>query len=168
MLCICQGCKKALRMLDLIEHGGCLKAIILEIKHMENKENQGEGEFKGIEESLGDKQNDAFESEDVVKKEKEGVYRYIDFRIISLFILGVLLGFFIKTQTTKTIVIGSNDPKLEKTRGDYIFSKLRNEEVVSDSIEDAEVEIDESQLDELEESTENVETEEVPEEQVKE
>lgn len=52
--------------------------------------------------------------------------KYVDVRIIALFIVGILFGFVIKTQAVKTSVIGAKDPQLNKTRGDYLFTQLED------------------------------------------
>ncbi len=120
---------------------------------MENKENEEMNDVEKVsEDKKENKQSKSF-------AEKEGIFKFINTRIVSLFVLGILLGFFIKTHTAKTIVIGANDPKLEKTRGDYMFSKIGQEkmetETVDEGVENTE-EIDVNAPEDLEEIDDDV------------
>ncbi|MBT3356049.1 hypothetical protein HN784_03890 [bacterium] len=135
-------------MLDLSEQEGFWGKIILEKKYMENKEVKSGSKEAIVKE---DKKTELLPVNDSKESKNGGVSKYIDIRIVILFVIGVLFGFAMKTQTTKTNVIGANDPQLEKTRGDYLFTQFEREQELS--VEEAELieaEADDSVIEESE------------------
>lgn len=111
---------------------------------MENKEKSGgETEMKVTEE----KKAESFLQQDSGAENKRKISNYFNVRIISLFVLGVLLGFAIKSQAVQTLVTGANDPQLEKTRGDYLLSTMGREEVSEEANGEETLEAEEVELD---------------------
>jgi hypothetical protein len=129
-------------------------------KYMENKERSvEEAEVKVIEEIT----MESSLQQSSGANEKKRVFKYFNIRIISLFVLGVLLGFAIKSKTVETLVAGANDPKLEKTRGDYLLSTMGKREVAEEVESEGVTETEEIELGAEEETGEKLETEtEVP------
>ncbi len=109
---------------------------------MENKEKKG-GEVKIPWEEKKQQKEISLRKTDTT--EKEGFFQYVDVRIISLFVAGFLLGLVIKTQATKSIVMGANDPRLEKTRGNYMLTeigKTNEEDLEEGEAEDDDIDAD--------------------------
>lgn len=156
MSCVCQGCKKALSVLSLIHDWLKQEAIILVKKYMENKEkSEGEAEVEVVEE----KKTESFLGQDSGTENKRKISNYFNVRIILLFVLGVLLGFVIKSWSAQTLVTGANDPQLEKTRGDYLLSTMGREEATEDENNEENAETEGTELDAEEGAGEELETE---------
>lgn len=128
---------------------------------MENKEQKEE---KKGEEKETKKPIEPVKAEIAEAEQSDSVFKHIDMKIVSLFIIGFLVGLIIKTQATKTIVMGANDPQLEKTRGDYLLTEVGKEEEETEEAE--EVEVEESGEEEAEEIDINEETASVEEEKI--